>query len=200
MLEVGEEPDSVTKTGADGGVPAPKEVVRRMPQEVDARGRRWTAGHDATARRGDAAAAGRSGRRRKTSERSQGPRAAVLQPEGAAQRRSAGWCNRMDGLETAAWTACHARYGPTGRRSGGARVDAATGRPRADALGAAGDRGPRHYGPKGRRSIDAGRCSREKNHGAAALRPDGATQRQPVARSVEGRAELGDDLHGCWGT
>ncbi|XP_048556093.1 proline-rich receptor-like protein kinase PERK9 [Triticum urartu] len=36
MLEGGEEPDNVTKTGADGGVPAPRETTRRIPQEVDA--------------------------------------------------------------------------------------------------------------------------------------------------------------------
>ena len=30
-------PDSVTKTGADGGVPAPRETARRIPREVNAR-------------------------------------------------------------------------------------------------------------------------------------------------------------------
>ncbi|EMS49681.1 hypothetical protein TRIUR3_15988 [Triticum urartu] len=43
------------------------------------------------------------------------------------------------------------------------------------------------------------RCSREENHGAAALQPDGAMQRQSDARSVERHAELGDDLHGTCG-
>ena len=37
MLELGEETDSITKTGADGGIPAPREMARHIPQEVDAR-------------------------------------------------------------------------------------------------------------------------------------------------------------------
>jgi hypothetical protein len=37
VLEVGEEPESVMKTGADGGVPAPGEAARRIPRKVDAR-------------------------------------------------------------------------------------------------------------------------------------------------------------------
>jgi hypothetical protein len=38
MLEVGgEEPDSMTKTSADGGVPAPRETAQTIPREVDAR-------------------------------------------------------------------------------------------------------------------------------------------------------------------
>ena len=85
------------------------------------------AGRGATARRGDAAAAGRSGRRRKTSGRSKGPRVAALQPKGAMQRRNAGLCNRGDDLGTTAWTVCHTSYGPTGRRSSDTRVGAAIG-------------------------------------------------------------------------
>ena len=37
MLEGGEEPNSVTKTGADGGVPASRKMARRIPREIDAR-------------------------------------------------------------------------------------------------------------------------------------------------------------------
>ena len=32
MLEVGEEPDGVTKTGADDSVPAPREAAWRIPR------------------------------------------------------------------------------------------------------------------------------------------------------------------------
>ena len=65
MLEVGEEPDNATKTGADSGVPH----RGRWCGAYTTRGQRammvdWPAGHGATARRGDATAAGRSGRRR----------------------------------------------------------------------------------------------------------------------------------------
>ena len=58
------EPNNVTKTGADGGVPTPREAAWRIPWKVDARRRRWTAGRSATVRRGDATAAGESRRRR----------------------------------------------------------------------------------------------------------------------------------------
>ena len=41
MLEVGDnEPDSVTKTGADGDVPAPREAARRISRGSQ---RAWTA-------------------------------------------------------------------------------------------------------------------------------------------------------------
>ena len=41
MLEVGDnEPDGVTKTGADGDVPAPRKVARRISREIQ---RAWMA-------------------------------------------------------------------------------------------------------------------------------------------------------------
>ena len=59
MLEVGEEPDNVTKTGADSGIPALREAALRIPREVDTRGRRsgpraaalWSEGRRSGSRR-----------------------------------------------------------------------------------------------------------------------------------------------------
>ena len=186
----------MTKTGVDGGVPAPRETARRIPRKVDARdggGPRAAALRPEGATRRRRAGRGDDGRPR-DGRRDRGPR--CYSPKG---RHSGG----ARGGATA-WTASRRRRGPRATLATARRGDAAAargsvqprGRPGVDDLGAAVDRGPRHYGLKGRRSGDAGRCSREENHGAAALRPDGATQRQPVARSTEGRAELGDDLHG----
>ena len=88
------------------------------------------------------------------------------------------------------------RCSPKGRRNGGSRVGAAAG------TASGWRRGPRIAAlplegatQRQRKS----RCSRKENHGAAARRPDGAMWRQPDARSVERRAELGDDLHGTCG-
>lgn len=50
MLEVGEGPDSVTKTGVDGGIPAFREAARRTPRRSRHMGTaEWTACPDATA-------------------------------------------------------------------------------------------------------------------------------------------------------
>ena len=89
MLEVGEEePNCITKTDADDGVPVPKETVRRIPQEVDARGRR--SGPRAAAIRPEGATKRQCtgwGHDGKTSGWRRRPRAATLQPEGATQRQ-----------------------------------------------------------------------------------------------------------------
>lgn len=36
MLEGDKEPDNMTKTGADSGVPRPREAALRIPREVNA--------------------------------------------------------------------------------------------------------------------------------------------------------------------
>ena len=91
VFEVGDkEPDSVTKTGADGDVPVRREVARRISRGSQ---RAWT-------------------------EVDGGPQR--YDPKG----------RRNDGgeyLRAVAGIACHARYGLTGRRSGNARVGAASG-------------------------------------------------------------------------
>ena len=78
-----------------------------------------------------------------------------------------------------------------GRGTTTRRGDAAAARglvqPRVQPQGGGGDHVPRRYGPKGRRNGGADRCSHGENHGPAALRPDGVTQRQPIARSAECR-------------
>ena len=66
MIKVGEEPDSMTKTDADGGILAPREAALHIPRSSQRIGTR--------------------------SE----PHAVALRPEGATQRRSPGRCSRED--------------------------------------------------------------------------------------------------------
>ena len=73
MLEVGDnEPDSVTKTGADSEVPTPREAA-------------WCISREKSTRVDGGA-----------------PRAAALRPEGAMQRQREGRCSLGDGLERTA--------------------------------------------------------------------------------------------------
>jgi hypothetical protein len=110
-----------------------------------------------------------------------------LRPDGATQRQREGRCSLGDGLErTASGRQLTAGRGTTARR-GDAAATSRFVQPRERPQGGGGDHVPPRYGPKGRRNGGADRCSHEENHGAAALRPDGATQRQLVARSAECR-------------
>ena len=138
MLKVGEEePNSMMKTSVDGGAPAPRKAVWRIPH----RNRRvwtvkWTMFRGNMARRGDAAATCGSGRRQGRAQgggRDRVPRS--LRPDGAMQRQCKGRCSHRDDLERAAsgrrWTTGH---GTTTRKasSSSARFDAVAGEPWGD--------------------------------------------------------------------
>ena len=97
MLEVGDnEPDSMTKTGADGDIPALREAAWRISRGSQ---RAWTA-------------VDRGPHRYDLEGRHNG---------GGQVEATTGKTFGVTGI------ACHARYGPTGRRSGSARVGAALG-------------------------------------------------------------------------
>src|SRR4051812_39854776 len=132
--------------------------------ERTASGRQLTAGRGTTARRGDAAATRMSG---------------------ATAGKTSGWVRGPRATLTTA------RRGDATAARGSVQP---RGRPGADGLGAAADRGPRHYGPKGRRSGNKQVCAttgtasgRRRGPCAATLRPEGATQRR--RGSVQPRGE-----------
>ena len=84
MLEGGEEPDNMTKTGTDGGIPAPREAARRISHGSQ---HAWTAVDHGSQRYGPKGRRSGGGQVEATIGRPQGaggPRAAALRSEEAA--------------------------------------------------------------------------------------------------------------------